>query len=228
MKRLWLVRIGKICRGWFNNYCPNCDYNNLNLKPTYLSAHYIENINVYSLGLLILLNNEEVNIIDNRELSSCYIKKTVNKEKILTLEPLTNDNYPFNKDLPIYYYSSICKPISTESYMSENYQNNEINYYCGFNHCINYSFYSTDKHPIVQSYVDICCRAFLLLDKIFDNDNYQLTREFINTCYYWSEHWVNDRIFPYRPFHHEKSATIINKILEDELGFLLKKIKISH
>lgn len=74
-------------------------------------------------------------------------------------------------------------------------------------------FKPSSKHPIVQSYVDLCMKGFIQIDEILGTSNYKHTREFIQTTKCWNKHWVNDRLHPYRPFVFLNKSAIINKIL---------------
>jgi len=83
-----------------------------------------------------------------------------------------------------------------------------------------------DKHPIVQSYVDICVDGCLEIEAM-----YPLAREahfaerFIETCTDWGTPWINDRIFPYRPFIYMPRASKIDELLSKFLpGGLFHKI----
>lgn len=72
---------------------------------------------------------------------------------------------------------------------------------------------ATARFPIVQSYVDIFLTGCQQLGRraiAFEGD---LMRECIVTTKGWSEHWVNDRIFPRRPFFHQPNAGAIDMML---------------
>lgn len=75
----------------------------------------------------------------------------------------------------------------------------------------------TARFPIVQSYVDIFLTGCQQLGKralAFEGD---LMRACIVTTKGWSEHWVNDRIFPRRPFFHQPNAGIIDGLLHNNV-----------
>jgi hypothetical protein len=81
--------------------------------------------------------------------------------------------------------------------------------------------------PIVQSYVDICINGCLELVKEYpflESENF--TRNFINDTLFWNEFWVNDRIYPRRPFIHCPNAYTIDRLLIENLkeSSLIKKI----
>jgi hypothetical protein len=70
------------------------------------------------------------------------------------------------------------------------------------------------EHPIVQSYVDICVDGCLEIEAM-----YPLAKEacfaeqFIKSCTGWSTPWLNDRIYPYRPFIYMPRASQIDALL---------------
>lgn len=78
---------------------------------------------------------------------------------------------------------------------------------------------ASQKYPIVQSYVDVCLNGCLQLEA-----GYPLAREhkfaesFIRTTTNWSEWWVNDRIYPRRPFIYVPNASAIDELLISVLG----------
>jgi hypothetical protein len=87
---------------------------------------------------------------------------------------------------------------------------------------------ASPKLPIVQSYVDICLNGCLELEA-----TYPLAKEakfaemFIKTCTGWNEWWVNDRIYPRRPFIYVPNASTIDQLLQNLLGKeLFSKIEI--
>lgn len=211
MNKIIPVKIIGICRGWINNYHQNKKNNGLKLTPTYLAAYKTSNTNIYANGILILLNNEQIAKVDNRELSSCYQKEYIDPSNILYYRTPNN----FQNNLPIYFYSCVQPPIYNVNENSEEFKG-----------CVRHSYYSSKKYPIVQSYIDLCCNGFLLIDKLLCNDNYQFTRDFIQSTHYWSTYWINDRIYPYRSFFHEPNSGLINKLLEEYLGPLLESIEL--
>lgn len=74
-------------------------------------------------------------------------------------------------------------------------------------------------HPIVQSYVDICIDGCLQVEAM-----YPLAREsrfaeqFIQTCTDWKTPWINDRLYPWRPFVYVPRAAQIDALLRKVLG----------
>jgi cation transport regulator ChaC len=72
----------------------------------------------------------------------------------------------------------------------------------------------TAKVPMVQSYVDICINGCLELDALYRGLKGSFTQEFIRTTTGWNAHWVNDRIYPRRPFIYVPNASLIDKALK--------------
>src|SRR5205807_3418823 len=72
--------------------------------------------------------------------------------------------------------------------------------------------FASRECPIVQSYLDICLNGCLELEA-----TYPLAKEagfaerFLKTCSYWSEYWVNDRIYPRRAFIYVPKANKIDE-----------------
>ncbi|PSO47088.1 MAG: hypothetical protein BRC33_13665 [Cyanobacteria bacterium SW_9_44_58] len=75
------------------------------------------------------------------------------------------------------------------------------------------------NHPIVQSYVDLFISGCLEQQKKFDLEGFAQTC--IETTKGWSPYWVNDRIYPRRPFIHEPQAFKIEQLLKEELPKIL-------
>jgi hypothetical protein len=71
-----------------------------------------------------------------------------------------------------------------------------------------------EEHPIVQSYVDI-----VMTGAMQQEANYPLAQEagfvedLVTGTSDWSPHWVNDRVFPYRPFISIPKAYDIDGVL---------------
>lgn len=66
-------------------------------------------------------------------------------------------------------------------------------------------------HPIVQSYVDIFINGCFELQDRYQIDDFAV--HCLSTTTGWSEHWVNDRIYPRRPFIYEPNAGTIDALL---------------
>ena len=74
------------------------------------------------------------------------------------------------------------------------------------------------EFPIVQSYVDICINGYLgLIEKYPFLKKEKFIEKFITETKYWSEYWVNDRIYPRRPFIHCPNAYKIDSLLIEHL-----------
>jgi len=67
--------------------------------------------------------------------------------------------------------------------------------------------------PMVQSYVDICINGCLEIEAAYPNTAKNFAEEFIRTTIGWNAYWVNDRIYPRRPFIYRPNATTIDKVL---------------
>lgn len=79
-------------------------------------------------------------------------------------------------------------------------------------------------HPIVQSYVDLFLNGCLQIERKYQIDGF--TEECIATTHGWSRHWVNDRLYPRRPFIHEPNAGAIDALLQRRLPGQFKAIRI--
>ena len=80
------------------------------------------------------------------------------------------------------------------------------------------------RFPIVQSYVDV------FLAGCFEQEERHgipgFAAECVATTAGWSSSWVNDRIFPRRPFIHQPRARQIDELLAARLGALFSRIRI--
>lgn len=86
-----------------------------------------------------------------------------------------------------------------------------------------------ERWPIVQSYVDIFISGCMELEALVlpsVAQNMSFTQACIHQTEGWSEHWVNDRIYPRRPFIYQPRAEAIDKILSQELPEYFEKIVI--
>jgi hypothetical protein len=72
----------------------------------------------------------------------------------------------------------------------------------------------TPAIPMVQSYVDICINGCLELEALYREVSGSFTQEFISTTTGWNANWVNDRIYPRRPFIYAPNATPIDTALK--------------
>lgn len=74
------------------------------------------------------------------------------------------------------------------------------------------------EFPIVQSYVDICLNGCLEIENLYPKAKKgEFAKDFISSTFYWNEYWVNDRIYPRRPFIHRPTAYKIDKLLKENL-----------
>lgn len=67
--------------------------------------------------------------------------------------------------------------------------------------------------PVVQSYVDICINGCLEIEGNYPTAE-GFTRNFIETTSHWNEFWVNDRLYPRRPFIYRPNASQIDAALK--------------
>ena len=82
----------------------------------------------------------------------------------------------------------------------------------------------TQEMPLVQSYIDIFLSGCMELEEQYTLKDF--ARECINTTTDWSDHWVNDRIYPRRPFIYQPRASQIDQLLRETLPALFRKITI--
>ena len=76
-------------------------------------------------------------------------------------------------------------------------------------------------YPIVQSYVDLFLGGCLELQKQFALADF--AEQCVSTTSGWSAHWVNDRIYPRRPFIYEPQSFSIDQILMKKIPELLQE-----
>jgi hypothetical protein len=82
----------------------------------------------------------------------------------------------------------------------------------------------TPTFPIVQSYVDICINGCLELEALYRGVKDKFAKEFIQTTTGWNANWVNDRLYPRRPFIYAPTASAIDKALN--AGNVLKYVQL--
>jgi hypothetical protein len=80
------------------------------------------------------------------------------------------------------------------------------------------------RFPIVQSYVDIFVSGCLEQEQRFELKGF--AQQCLATTHDWSEHWVNDRLYPRRPFIHQPKARQIDLLLSQQLPAFFSQIKI--
>lgn len=79
--------------------------------------------------------------------------------------------------------------------------------------------------PIVQSYVDIFIHGCLQLEQQFQLKDF--AAQCITSTGNWSPYWVNDRLYPRRPFIYQPEARAIDQLLQDYVpgAFAARKIE---
>jgi hypothetical protein len=78
--------------------------------------------------------------------------------------------------------------------------------------------------PIVQSYVDIFVSGCLELEQRHQIVGF--AQQCLATTTEWPMHWVNDRIYPRRPFIYQPKARQIDKLLSEQLPRHFQRIKL--
>jgi len=138
-------------------------------------------------GILYEINPEELNATDLRENGYDRIE--------IPFENITFYSKPIEYNSKIWIYSN----SFSENKIPDDYL-------------------PSKKYPIVQSYVDICLNGCIEIEDLFPKaKEADFTKQFIQTTHFWNEHWVNDRIYPRRPFIHQKNAYKIDELLLNHL-----------
>jgi len=83
-----------------------------------------------------------------------------------------------------------------------------------------------EQYPIVQSYVDIFISGCLDLQERVADKSVDFVEACVRTTDGWSRHWVNDRLMPRRPYHHQPRAFEIDRHLKRLLPKLYIHIEI--
>jgi cation transport regulator ChaC len=79
--------------------------------------------------------------------------------------------------------------------------------------------FASDEHPIVQSYVDVCLDGCLEIEATYPLAQATgFAKRFITTTSHWGPPWVNDRIYPWRPFVYVPRAFAIDALIREVLG----------
>ncbi|WP_189187267.1 gamma-glutamylcyclotransferase family protein [Streptomyces albiflavescens] len=79
--------------------------------------------------------------------------------------------------------------------------------------------YVSQEFPIVQSYVDVCVSGCLEVEDEFPAARTaKFAQNFFTTTTDWRTPWINDRIYPWRPFVHVPQANRIDTLIRDQLG----------
>jgi hypothetical protein len=76
---------------------------------------------------------------------------------------------------------------------------------------------ATEQLPLVQSYIDIFLTGCLQLKERATHFDRDFALECLKTTTGWSVHWVNDRIYPRRPFIYQPNAGIIDRLLDEHI-----------
>jgi hypothetical protein len=75
------------------------------------------------------------------------------------------------------------------------------------------------EHPIVQSYVDVCLNGCIEIEAAYEQARRSnFAEQFIRTTAHWGPPWINDRIYPWRPFVHVPRARAIDALIRKVLG----------
>lgn len=80
------------------------------------------------------------------------------------------------------------------------------------------------SYPIVQSYVDIFLSGCLELEQRFELKDF--AKQCLVTTSNWSIQWMNDRIYPRRPFIYQPKAGRIDQLLKEHLPQYFQHIRI--
>jgi hypothetical protein len=79
-------------------------------------------------------------------------------------------------------------------------------------------------NPIVQSYLDVFLSGCLEQEQRYGLSGF--SRECLATTDGWSEHWVNDRVYPRRPFVYQPKALQIDGLLSKQLPQYFSRVRI--
>ncbi len=80
------------------------------------------------------------------------------------------------------------------------------------------------RYPLVESYVDIFLAGCLEIEEKYHLRNFAAAC--VNTTSDWSIHWVNDRIYPRRPWTYQPRALIIDTLLQQQIPEFFQQIKL--
>ena len=79
--------------------------------------------------------------------------------------------------------------------------------------------FPSDVHPIVQSYVDACLNGCLEIEAMYPPAKQaNFAERFIRTTINWGPPWINDRIYPWRPFVYVPRAWAIDALISEGPG----------
>lgn len=80
------------------------------------------------------------------------------------------------------------------------------------------------RYPLVESYVDIFLAGCLEIEEKYHLRNFAAAC--VNTTSDWSVHWVNDRIYPRRPWTYQPRALSIDALLQQQIPEFFQQIKL--
>lgn len=80
------------------------------------------------------------------------------------------------------------------------------------------------NYPIVQSYVDIFLSGCLELEQRFELEDF--AKQCLVTTSNWSIQWMNDRVYPRRPFIYQPKAGRIDRLLKEHLPQYFQQVRI--
>lgn len=180
---VWPARVKGFVRGWFGRI-PTYTLSTTFLGCIGSEEYELGTLNSTVNGVFFKVNQTELIEMDKREIG--YTRTKINNNKVDDFLGVLKSN----DELWIY----TNKFISSEDLVKNSTPNK--------------------KFPIVQSYVDICINGCFEIENQFKKakDN-NFLKEFISQTLFWNEHWVNDRIYPRRPFIYCPKANEIDKSL---------------
>ena len=76
-----------------------------------------------------------------------------------------------------------------------------------------YRALASERMPLVQSYIDIFLTGCQQLSQRAIRFEGDFVVECVRTTRGWSAHWVNDRLYPRRPFIYQPNAGFIDRLL---------------
>ncbi|MFE2738351.1 hypothetical protein, partial [Streptomyces sp. NPDC059349] len=77
----------------------------------------------------------------------------------------------------------------------------------------------TFQSRVIDSYVDVCVSGCLEVEEEFPASRAaKFAQEFFTGTTDWKTPWINDRIYPWRPFVHVPQANRIDTLIRDQLG----------
>lgn len=162
----------------------------------FLGARMSSNPNARCNGVVYKLSNAELEALDRRE--NMYERLLIPHESIRFLDD------PVSKSLDgkTWIYA-----------MPEHKSGNESK--------------PTAQYPIVQSYVDICLNGCLEIEEAYPAaKDMKFAELFIETTLDWSHFWVNDRLYPRRPFIFVPRCFMIDALLNTALPALFSQIQL--